>query len=290
MSRQLVRRSDLSAYGAAGQTLARLGETGGAAAGGIVVAAWGLGVSAALDAITFAAVAAFLVWRMVPRYPLPRAAAEPPLRSIGRGFHHLRVTRTTRTLVLSMAGLNLFVGPAESIGLALRAQEEGWGAGSVGLSLALLGLGAAAGSIASMRWRPRHEAWASYLWLAVQGLAILGLGLGPLWLTALAALVIGVSSGVASVLLSATFVAVVDAAYLGRMASVQRLGDDMLMPLATVGFGALTAAAGSGVAFAAYGGAMVLAMSVPLLNPAIRRLSLRELEDQPILEAASLAS
>ncbi|GGF41233.1 hypothetical protein GCM10011519_13740 [Marmoricola endophyticus] len=276
VSRQLVRREDLPAYGAAGQTLSRLGETGGAATGGLVVAAWGLGASAALDAVTFAALAAFLLWRMKPRYPLRRAAAESPLRSIAGGVRHLRATPLTRTLVVSMAGLNLFVLPAESIGIALRASREGWGAGSVGLSLACMGAGAAAGALVSMRWRPRREAWWSYVWLAGQGVAIVALGVGPQWVMLFAASAIGVSAGVASVLLSATFVAVVEESYLGRMASIQRLGDDALMPLATVGFGALTGVAGLTTAFAVFGAAMTAAMALPLASPAIRRLSLRE--------------
>ena len=45
--------SDLAAYGGLGQTLTRIGTMVGSAAGGVVVAAWGLGGSAALNAVTF---------------------------------------------------------------------------------------------------------------------------------------------------------------------------------------------------------------------------------------------
>ena len=43
-----------------------------------------IGTSAAADAVTFAAVAVFVVVGLRPRYPLPRAEAERPLRSISR--------------------------------------------------------------------------------------------------------------------------------------------------------------------------------------------------------------
>ncbi|MCW2758020.1 MAG: transporter, partial [Nocardioidaceae bacterium] len=189
IARQLVRPADLPAYGGLGQTLTRLGGMGGAGVGGFVVAAWGLGGSALLDAVTFTAVAVFLVMWLRPRYPLPRAEPEPPLRSIGRGFGHLREEPLTRTLVIALSGLNLFVGPAEGIGLALRSREEGWGAGAVGIFLALLGIGAALGSVAMMRWHPRHEATTAFVWLAVQGVAIVLMGLGPRWLTGASAFV-----------------------------------------------------------------------------------------------------
>ena len=275
ISRQLVRPTDLPAYAGLGQTLSRLGSMGGAAVGGFVVAAWGLGGSAAVDALTFLCVVVFLVGWLRPRYPLPRAAAEPALVSIRRGFAHLRDEPLTRTLVIALSGLNLFVGPAEGVGLALRARAEGWGAGSVGVCLALRGGGAALGSVVMVRWAPRREAAAGFLWLAVQGVAIVLLGVGPRWLTGAAAFAIGVTAGVASVLLSAVFQATVDGAYLGRMSALQRLGDDVLMPAAMAGFGALATVSTIPVAFAVYGGAMALLMVWPLSNPALRAIRLR---------------
>jgi MFS family permease len=276
IGRQLVRPADLPAYSGLGQTLSRVGTMSGAAVGGFVVAAWGLGGSAALDAVTFVGVVVFLhVW-LRPRYPMPRAEPEPVLRSIGRGFGHLRDVPLTRTLVVALSGLNLFVGPALGIGIAIRAHDEAWGARSVGILVGLVGLGAAAGALAMLRWRPRHEATAGFVWLLVQGLAIMALGAGPPVLAGLACLVIGVTAGVASTLLSAVFAATVDGAYLGRMSALQRLGDDVLMPVAMVGFGALTSVTSVVTAFAAYGGAMALLMLWPLSNRALRKISLRE--------------
>ncbi|AZH78393.1 MFS transporter [Microbacterium sp. Y-01] len=275
IARQLVRASDLPSYGAAAQTASRLGTMAGAALGGVIVAHAGLGGSAGVNALTFSLVVAFLAIWLRPRFRLARADRESTLRGIGRGFAHLGTHPTTRTLVLALSGLNLAVGPAVGIGLALRAHDEGWGAQAVGLFEALLGLGAALGAVSVARWRPRHEALSGFTALVVQGAGIAALGIGPVWTVGTAAFVIGVTAGYASVLLSATFSATVDTAYLGRMGSLTRLGDDCLMPLAMAGFGMLASATALWVPFAVFGGAMMALMLLPLSNRTFRTMSLR---------------
>ncbi|WP_372968856.1 MFS transporter [Microbacterium sp.] len=274
VARQLVRTSDLPSYGALAQTASRLGTMAGAALGGLLVAVTGLAGSAAANAMTFTVVFAFIALWLRPRFLLPRAHRESALRGIARGFGHLRTHRTTRTLVLALSGLNLAVGPAVGIGLVLRAQDEGWGAPAVGLFEALLGAGAALGAVSVARWRPRLEARAGFGALVVQGAGIAALGWGPVWTVAASAFVIGVTAGYASVLLSATFSATVDAAFLGRMGSITRLGDDCLMPLAMAGFGMLASATAVWVPFAVFGAAMMGLMILPLSTPEFRRLSL----------------
>lgn len=276
ISRQLVRPEDLPSYSAMAQTATRLGTMAGAALGGILVAWSGLVGSASANALTFAAVVAFIAIWLRPRFRLARAERESALRGIGRGFGHLRAHPTTRTLVIALSGLNLAVGPAIGIGLALRAHDQGWGAPAVGLFEALLGLGAAVGALSVLRRRPRREAFAGFWALVVQGGAIVALGFGPAWLVACAAFVVGLTAGYASVLLSATFAATVDTAYLGRMSSLTRLGDDCLMPLAMAAFGALASATAVGIPFIVFGGAMMAIMVLPLSNPTFRRMTIRD--------------
>ncbi|KJL18546.1 Enterobactin exporter EntS [Microbacterium oxydans] len=275
IARQLVRAADLPSYGAAAQTASRLGTMGGAAIGGFIVAHAGLAGSASVNALTFTLVVAFIAIWLRPRFRLVRAEKESALRGIARGFAHLSDSPTTRTLVIALSGLNLAVGPAIGIGLALRAHAEGWGAQAVGLFEALLGLGAALGAISVVKWRPSHEARGGFRALVIQGAGIIALGIGPAWSVAIAAFVIGATAGYASVLLSATFSATVDTAYLGRMSSLTRLGDDCLMPLAMAGFGALASSTALWVPFTLFGGAMMALMIVPLSNRTFRSLSLK---------------
>ncbi|MBC7589822.1 MAG: MFS transporter [Salinibacterium sp.] len=285
IGRQLVRADDLPAFGGAIQTGTRLGTMLGAAVGGFLVAHTGIEGSASINAVTFVAVVAFLVIWLRPRYPLERAEAEPVLRSIRGGFAHLRTTPVTRTLVLSLSGLNLAVTPALGLGIPLRAYTTGWGASTVGILEALVGLGAAAGALAMIRWRPTYAARMGFVCLATQGISIPALGLGPLWVAAAACLVIGVTAGVASALLGAVFVTTVDGKHLGRMVSVQRLGDDALMPVAMIAFGSLATLTSVLFAFAAFGIAMGLLMAWPLSNRTLTAMTLtnqRQEEARPV--------
>src|SRR5690606_12532308 len=126
------------------------------------------------------------------------------------------------------------------------------------------------------KWRPKHEPRGGLSALVLQGLGIVALGIGPGWSVAAASFVVGATAGYASVLLSATFAATVDASYLGRMSAITRLGDDVFMPLAMAAFGALAAATALWVPFALYGAAMAALMIVPLRNSEFQRLSLRD--------------
>ncbi|WP_404475691.1 MFS transporter [Microbacterium aerolatum] len=275
IGRQLVRVDDLPSYSAVMQTATRLGTMGGSALGGFLVAYAGLAGSASINALTFTFVIAFIAIWLRPRFALARAEKETALRGILRGFTHMKDAPTTRTLVIALSGLNLAVGPATGIGIALRAHDEGWGAQAVGIFEALIGLGAALGAIAVARWRPRHEALGGFWALVVQGAGIILIGVGPVWLTGIGSFVIGLTAGFASVLLSATFAATIDTAYLGRMSAITRLGDDVFMPLAMAAFGALAAATAVWIAFVVFGLALMGMMWFPLRNPQFREMSLR---------------
>ncbi|MCW4459750.1 MFS transporter [Microbacterium sp. MPKO10] len=285
ISRQLVRTEDLPSYSAVMQTATRLGTMGGAAIGGVLVAHTGMVGSASANAVTFAVVVAFLAIWLRPRFALPRDDKESALRGIARGFIHLKDAPTTRTLVIAVSGLNLAVGPAMGIGIALRATDQGWGAEAVGIFEALVGVGAAIGAAGIAKWRPRREANAGFRALVVQGVAILFLGIGPIWVVGAAAFVIGLTAGYASVLLSSTFAATVDTSFLGRMSAITRLGDDCLMPLAMAGFGALASVTALWVPFALYGAGLACLMVFPLSNRMLRTMSLRPAKTSPNAEA-----
>ncbi|WP_166998598.1 MFS transporter [Paramicrobacterium fandaimingii] len=278
ISRQLVRTDDLPTYSAVMQTATRLGTMGGAAIGGFLVAHAGMVGSSAANAVTFALVVAFIAIWLRPRFALPRSEKESPLRGIIRGFTHLKDAPTTRTLVIALSGLNLAVGPALGIGLALRATEQSWGAQAVGIFEALVGAGAALGAISVTKWRPRREANAGFWALVVQGGAIVCLGIGPVWLVGGGAFVIGLTAGYASVLLSSTFAATVDTSFLGRMSAITRLGDDCLMPLAMAAFGAIASVTELWVPFTLYGASLAALMIFPLRNRALRAMSLRPVD------------
>lgn len=277
MPRQLVAPPDLPAYSALSQTLSRLGTMAGSAAGGFLVAAFGLSGSAGLNTATYVVVIVFIVLWLRPRFALPRASAEQSVLSgVADGFRHLARERATRTLVIALSGLNLAVSPAISIGLPLQATTRGWGAGAVGVLEALVGGGAMIGALAVVRRRPQREAIGGFAALVVQGAGIIALGIGSPVVVGGGCLAIGFTAGFASALLSSTFAATAAPDFLGRLGSILRLGDDCLMPAAMALFGMLAGILPLWVPFALYGGAMALLMIMPLRNPGIRSIRLRE--------------
>lgn len=277
MPRQLVAPADLPAYSALSQTLSRLGTMAGSAAGGFLVAAFGLSGSAGLNTATYVVVIVFIVLWLRPRFALPRASAEQSVLSgVADGFRHLARERATRTLVIALSGLNLAVSPAISIGLPLQATARGWGAGAVGVLEALVGGGAMIGALAVVRRRPQREAIGGFAALVVQGAGIIALGIGSPVVVGGGCLAIGFTAGFASALLSSTFAATAAPDFLGRLGSILRLGDDCLMPAAMALFGMLAGILPLWVPFTLYGGAMALLMIMPLRNPGIRSIRLRE--------------
>ena len=260
LGRQLVREEDLAAYAGASQTASRLGTMLGAAFGGGLVVLGGLTAAAVANGLTYALVLMALAVVLEARFPLPRAGSEPVLRSIAAGFGYLREDTAARVLVLSLLGLNLAVGPALGLGVALRVQQGQWGPEMLGLLQALVGLGAVGGAAVLVRWRPRQEARSAFVLLLVQGLAILLLAAPGRAAAAVACLVIGITAGSASALLAAVFVRTVAPNFLGRVASIQRLGDDVLMPAAMAGFGAFASGVSLSAAFTVFGSAMAVLM------------------------------
>ena len=264
-TRQIVRDDDFGAYAGIGQTASRIGGMLGSAAGGLLVAFGGLAAAAAVNGVAYAAVLAYLGFVLRARRTREPAPPEPLRRAITGGFAYLRRDRLARSLVLSLLGLNVCSSPAMSVGVALLVQRLGGGSETLGALEAAFGLAAMAGSLACVRWKPRRPAFTSFVLLVVQGLAVASFALGSLPAAFAAGIVVGLTAGAASVQLSALFMLTIDQSHLGRVSSIQRLGDDGLMPLATAGFGAL-AALSLPLTFVAFGGAMAAYMTTSALR------------------------
>jgi hypothetical protein len=176
---------------------------------------------------------------MHPRFPRALSTGTGWRRDLASGFGYLRRTPPVRSLVVAVSGLNLFVGPALAVGLALRVTHEHWGAHTLGVLEACVGAGAAAGAIGAARWNTPRPAVVGFAILVAQGVGIAALGFGGRVFVGAAAAFVGVTAGAASTYISALFMLTVDETYLGRMGSVTSLADDGLMPVAMAGFGAL---------------------------------------------------
>jgi MFS family permease len=243
LPRRMVRTEDLGAVAGMFQTAQRLARLAGAPLGGLLIAVAGLQIVMLVDAATFLVMGVVLYIVVRPRLPRPPASGLSWGRDLRSGLQYVRRNVPVRTLVVAISGLNLFVSPALSVGLALRVSQQGWGASTLGILEAGVGLGAGAGALAATRSRPARAGRAGLLILVAQGGGIALLGVGPRGVAAVGVLIIGVTAGLASAFLAGAFQATVAQEYLGRAASLTSFVDDALMPAAMAGFGALAGAA-----------------------------------------------
>ena len=205
LTRQLVREEDFAAIAGVGQTASRIGHMLGAASGGVLVAWGGLAAAAAANAVAYVGVIVYLVFVLRARYPRTPAPPEPMLRAIAGGFRYLRRDELARTLVLSLLGLNLCVSPAMSVGLALLVKHMGAGSATLGALEATFGVGAMAGALVFVRFRPARPALIGFVLLVVQGLAVASFAIGIVPAAFATCAVIGLTAGAASTLLAALF-------------------------------------------------------------------------------------
>jgi DHA3 family macrolide efflux protein-like MFS transporter len=256
--RQLVATDDLDTVMGWNQISSRVTRLVGAPVGGLVVA-WGGPVAAMLlDALTFTVIAVVLMAVVRPRFALPRAEHARWRDSFTDGIGYLRRTPTARLFVVGLTALNVFVTPVTALGLALRVEGSGWGPHWLGVADGALAAGAILGSLVGIRWQPTHAARTAFWTLVVQGLGLAAVGLPTRPGVVLGMAVVGLTAGMASVWLSASFLKAVDPAYTGRVSSVTSLGDMTLMPLSIPLLGALAASAGVLPATVVFGVAMSL--------------------------------
>jgi MFS family permease len=248
MPRQLVRAADLGGVSAMFQLAGRLAGFVGAPLGGVLIALGGLRAVALADAISFAFISVLLAVVLRPRLPRRLSAGRSIRADVTAGLRYIAHTPSVRTLVIALSGLNLFISPVLAVGVVLRVHDEGWSSTSLGLIEATVAISAAVASAAAVPWRPARPARSGLLLLVVQSAAMVVLGWAPFAGMFVGAAMVGVTAGLASALLSGAFMRTIAEDYLGRTSSIQALGDDAIMPLAMVGFGALAAGTTVGLA------------------------------------------
>jgi MFS family permease len=249
---QMVTGDELIALSGLRQLILRGAVLAGAPLGGVLVATGGFQAAVLADAVSFAVIAVVLV-TLRPRFDRPLSDGTTMLGDLRAGLHYVRSTPDVRRIVVALSGLNVFVTPVIAIGLAQLASGSGWGSSRLGILTGLIGAGAAVGTVAAMRWRPRQTVRAGLLVLVPQAAALACLGVAPFPVAVVAMSVVGITAGLASPLLSGAFQQTVDWRYLGRCNSLVAVADAGLTPLALVLFGWAAGAVGLAVTCAAFG-------------------------------------
>lgn len=128
---------------------------GGAALGGVLVAALGPGWVLALDAAAFAVAGVLRAFLAVGRVR-PPAPGGGLLADLRDGWREVVGRRWLWAVVAQFSVVVAVVGAAESVYGPLVARESLGGPGPWGLALGMFGAGTVAGAVLMMRWRPRR--------------------------------------------------------------------------------------------------------------------------------------
>lgn len=251
--------------GGDGRELARLTATvtmgmqtariAGPALGGVLVAGGGLTATSALDAVTFAVLAAVLV-RVRPPYEPPRPAGGGG--GAGEALVVARRTPGVPAALLAVAGLAATVIPFVDLCVPLAGRERHWGPGVTGaVEAAWIVGGLAVTSLVSRRGPAGPRAAALGPVIAAAGAWTVGLSGSP-WLSGAGVGAVGVGVTLLTSRLFPRFVAATPPHLLARMQSLLGIAQTGPILLATPALGLIASRIGLGAAIAVVGAVLVL--------------------------------
>ncbi len=204
----------------------------GPAPAGIVVNAWGVAAAFVLDAASF-------LFAIVPlaRLPKPQSRQERAhqgvLHSIGEGLRYVWRDPALRSLVLIIAGLNLWAAGPVMVGMPVLAKFRFGSSTVFGTIMSCFGGGALAGMTLAGTLKPRRRR--GYLFLGFVFLESIGIVAMPLFRQfpplAVDMVLIGICAGIANVSMMAWIQQHVDHALMGRVMSVVMFTAFGLMPI-----------------------------------------------------------
>jgi MFS family permease len=243
----------------------------GPALGGVLVAGVGTGTAIAVDAGTFAASAAFLALVRAP-LGLREGARESFRHELAAGWREVTSRRWLWTGILDYAAFQLVVlGTFFVLGPTIAQRDLG-GAGAWAAVISATGVGAIAGAVVSLRWRPARPLAVCFGLLVAWGAPLLALGLGaPTALVAAAGVPAGFALSLSGTLWETTLQRQIPEQSLSRVSAYDWMGSTTLRPLGYVVVGPIAAAIGLHATLIAATVALVAATAATLAVPDMRR-------------------
>jgi MFS family permease len=215
----------------------------GPALGGVIVVAASPGVALAIDAASFLACAALLARIRIPRRPDDSRTGY--LQELREGWREFRSHAWLWSTVLIFGFSNMWwVGCWAVLGPTIAETELG-GAGAWATILAAGGVGAVAGGVLAMRYRPARPLLASVLAPLPLALPLAGLALAwPVWVIAAMSLVSSIGIAVHLALWFTVFQREIPEHAQSRVSSYDALGSIVLIPLGMAFVGPVSGAIG----------------------------------------------
>ncbi len=259
---------------------ARIALVTGGPVGGFAVAVGGsaaaFAVAAALFAVSLVLLFAVRVRKLTPDDQAGSGQARAQTGQLRAGLRYIRRHKVLLPLIIAMGVTELgFSGPA-NIGLVLLADERGWGASGMGLTIAGFGVGAGAASLLlAVRGRlPRAGLLRSCAEIG-GAVALALIAFAPsVALAAVAGLCVGLLAGLSGALSGALLQTHSDPAYIGRVTSVYMLIALGLAPLCYPVTGAAIGIWGTRPVFVVSAGLVVLGAVIGLSTRSLRRAEL----------------
>jgi predicted MFS family arabinose efflux permease len=246
----------------------------GPAAAGLLTASVGGGWAIAADAVSFLVAAACFARISLPALP-PRAAGSPTmLADMREGWRYFRTTPWIWSVTLAFAVFNAAnMGVWQILGPVIASATIG--AAGWGLVLSARGAGALLASVAMVRLtvrRPMAPAM-SGMALAALPLILLGARVDTVWLAA-AAFLAGVVAEFFTVVWETVNYTHIPERLLSRVGAHDEFWSFVAIPVGQLSTPILAAAFGAAAVALTGGGIAAVAMLMPLLVPALRRIEI----------------
>lgn len=246
----------------------------GPAPAGLVVGAWGVAYAFVVDAVSF-------LFAIVPLARLPRPEPLPTpterrrnvLHSIAEGLRYVWDDPALRSLVLIVAGLNLWAMGPVMVGMPVLAKLRFGSSAAFGTMMSCFGGGALGGMALAGVLKPRRHR--GYLFLGFVCAESIGIAAMPLIRSfpplAVDMVLIGICAGVANVSIMAWIQGHVDPTLMGRVMSVVMFAAFGLMPISLMMAGLVADRHVTGM-FVGAGVLMIVTTIVAGLSPATRHI------------------
>lgn len=263
---------------------------GGAALGGLMVAAIGPGWVLAVDAAAFAVAGALRSFLDVSHIPA-RGPGGGLLSDLRDGWREFIGRPWLWAIVAQFSVVVAVVGAAEAVFGPLVARDELGGAGPWGLALGAFGAGTVGGAFLMMRWKPRRLLLAGTL--CVFPLAAPSAALAvplPVWGLAAVMFVSGIAIEVFGVSWMTAMHQEIPEEKLSRVAAYDWFGSIAMVPLATALAGPAELAFGRSASLWGCAALVVVVTALVLFVPDVRNLTRRTASKEVAKAAAPVGA